>query len=90
VTGKVYLLVPDKIVRASKEFAESDFGTSILREIDIFSIEQYLTQNLDEMAVYDKNGALIKLRKLFIKYNELIETYENDNSLKIVIPDFGI
>jgi len=87
---KVYLLVPDKIVRATKELAESDFGSSILRKIDIFSIEQYLTQNLDEMAVYDKNSALKKLKNLLIKYNELIETYENDNSLIIVIPDFGV
>jgi hypothetical protein len=86
---KVYMLVPDHVLRGIKDFAE-DFEQGFTKKVDVFSIEQFVAQNLDELAVFDKNRALQQLRLLLEKYNVLIETYEHDQSLKIIIPDFGI
>ena len=86
---KVYLLVPDGVVRATKDFAENDFP-GFCREVDVFSIEQFVAQNLDELAAFDRDGALRQLYQLLEKYNELIDHYENDKSLRIVIPDLGV
>lgn len=86
---KVYLLVPDNVLRATKDLADN-LSPGFCREVDVFSIEQFVAQNLDEMAIFDKSEALRQLSLLLDKYNELIDTYENDPSLKIVVPDFGV
>lgn len=86
---KVYLLVPDIVLQAVKQYAEA-FASGFCRKVDIFSIEQFVAQNLDELAVFDRTEALRQLRLLLEKYNDLVETYENDRSLKIIIPDFGV
>jgi hypothetical protein len=86
---KVYLLVPDSVLRATKDLADN-LSPGFCREVDVFSIEQFVAQNLDEMAIFDKSEALRQLILLLDKYNELIDAYENDRSLKIIIPDFGV
>lgn len=86
---KVYLLAPDSVLQAVKAYAEQ-FETGFSKKVDIFSIEQFVAQNLDELAVFDRSEALRQLHRLLEKYNELIESYEHDRSLKVIIPDFGV
>ena len=74
---KVYFLVPDNVVLEVKEYAER-FEKNFSKKVNIFSVEQFLVQNLDELAVFDKNEAHRKLRLLLKKYNELIDIYEDE------------
>jgi len=86
---KVYLLAPDSVLQGMKQFAE-DFEPGFSQKVDIFSIEQFVAQNLDELARFDRGQALRQLDLLLKQYNELIDRYENDSSLKIIAPDFGL
>jgi len=52
---KTYLLVPSKLVSAQEDYAESEnLGTEFINKVEVFSIEQFITQNIDEIAVFDK------------------------------------
>lgn len=86
---KVYLLVPRQMLTATISLAEV-FKEGFTKKIDIHSVEGFVTQNLDELAVFDRDEALRQLHQVLTKYNELVARYENDPSLKIVIPDFGV
>lgn len=86
---KVYLLVPESILEGAKQFAEQ-ITASYSKRVNIFSIEQFIAQNLDEIAVFDRDQALRNLRSFLETYNDLIGSYERDNSLKVIIPDFGV
>lgn len=86
---KVYLLTPENVLLGTKNFAEQSCQ-GFSKKVNIFSVEQFLVQNLDELAVFERDNALRQLKILLEKYNELITRYENDQSLKIVIPDLGV
>lgn len=86
---KVYLLVPNKIVAGTSQFAEA-YRSGFTKRVNVFSIEQFVAQNLDELAAFDRTEALRQFHRLLTKYNELVTQYEHDPSLKIVIPDLGI
>ncbi len=86
---KVYLLVPKRALIATLELARL-FDDSFTKKVNIISIEDFVAPNLDELAVFDRDDALRQLRQLLTKYNELVARFENDPSLKIVIPDFGV
>lgn len=86
---RVYLLAPDAVLQGMKQFAEA-FEPGFTKKVDIFSIEQFVAQNLDELALFDRTEALRQLRLLLEKYNDLVEAHESDRSLKIIIPDFGV
>lgn len=86
---KVYLLVPNRILMGTTQLAE-EYQTGFCKRVDVFSIEQFVAQNLDELALYDRTEALHQLNRLLSQYNELVDSYENDASLKVIVPDFGI
>ena len=56
----VCLLVPDAVLRAMKDLAEQ-FEPGYSKLVDIFSIEQFIAQNLEELAVFDRYEALKEL-----------------------------
>ncbi|TCI04088.1 DUF4928 domain-containing protein [Corallincola luteus] len=87
---KVYLLVPSGVVdsqtaQAKHEGLCSDFS----KKVEVFSLEQFIAQNIDEIAVFERVEAITKLRQLLEVYNLLIEQNENDMSLRIQIPDMA-
>lgn len=86
---KVYLLTPESVLQGTKEFAKA-YQEGFLKKVDVFSIEQFIAQNLDELAIFSRNEALKQLERLLMKYNDLISEHENEPSLRIIIPDFGI
>jgi DNA (cytosine-5)-methyltransferase 1 len=86
----VYILIPMENELHAGLTIKNEKGDAFLKKVQIISIEKFIGQNLDEMAVFDKTSSREELKKLLEVYNELIDNYEGDNSLKVIIPDFGI
>jgi len=87
---KTYLLVPFNVAGSQRDTADNEgLGANFAEKVEVFAIEQFIAQNLDEIAVFDRAGAIKLLRDLLEKYNEIVDQYENDKSIKIIIPDFG-
>ncbi|WP_373512576.1 DUF4928 family protein [Persicitalea sp.] len=82
-----YLLIPSDRMGISD--LTKDLDPSYRSKVNIYSIEQFISQNLDELSEFKREISINNLEILLKKYNELIDIYENDSSLKIVIPDFG-
>jgi hypothetical protein len=88
---KTYILVPHDMVSSTLDYGEDELGDKkIGRKINIWSIEQFIAQNIDELAGFDREKALAKLSDLIDIYNSLIQDYEGDPALKVVKPDFGV
>lgn len=85
----VYLLVPNRVQCGMEQFAEL-YREGFSKKVDVVGGEPFITLLLDKMANLDPNEALRQLHQLLTKYNELVARYENEPSLKIVIPDFGV
>jgi hypothetical protein len=51
--------------------------------IDIFEIEQFLALNLYELGKFGADGRKTALTDLVARYNEIVEEFETDPSLKI-------
>ena len=85
----VYLLVPSDHELVLRQYAENH-QSGIYKQVSISGVEQFISLLLYRMAKFDHDEALRQLRRLLAKYNELVTRYENDPSLKIVIPDFGV
>lgn len=84
----VYILVPE--IKLDTTILTNDIDESYKSKVNVYSIEQFISQNIDELAYFRKELSLIGLEEVLKIYNQLIDRYENDGSLKIVIPDFGI
>ena len=82
-----YLLIPEDKMGLSD--LSRDIDSDYKSKVNLFSVEQFLAQNIDEIGQFRKDISIRTLESLLLKYNELVEKYENDSSLKIVIPDFG-
>lgn len=67
----------------------TDLDPHYYKKVTVFSIEQFIVQNIDEMSNFTTEVSLEVLESILVRYNELIDQYEDDPSLKIVIPDFG-
>lgn len=85
----VYLLIPSEIQEATRKYADQ-LDPQFSSKINVFSVEQFVAQNLDELAFFDRLEALKKFERLLSTYNVLIDEHENDSSLRVIIPDFGI
>ena len=85
---QAYLLAPSEKYLLMIELAKS-VDPDCQKKVNLFSVEQFLVQNLDELAKFDKKGSLMKLCSLLEKYNELVDKHEGDACLKVIIPDFG-
>lgn len=79
---KVYLLVPDAKLAASRQMAEEFCHSHIAVE----SLESFVSQNMDELSGF--NGAQLKdkLGKLIHLYNQRVDAVEVDKSLMIELP----
>jgi hypothetical protein len=79
---KVYLLVRNKDVVGTKQNAENTAPGQIVVE----SIEAFIGQNLDELAVFSEEGKAIELRRLFETYNRRVDAIEINKALMVEIP----
>ena len=84
----VYVLIPEN--KLGMTAATVDIDSSYKSKVNVYSIEQFITQNIDELSLFRKEISLVSLLDMLKIYNQLVQEYENDNSLKIVLPDFGI
>lgn len=81
---KVVLLVPKSLVAAQSASAETEgLCKDFEKSVEVFALEQFIAQNIDELALFDKNLANLKLDELITKYNELVDRFENDKSIII-------
>jgi hypothetical protein len=60
-------------------------NASLANRIDIFEIEQFIALNLYEFAKFEEKGRIIALTGLVTRYNEIIDEFETDPSLRIEI-----
>ena len=79
---QVYLLVRDKDVVGTKQNAENTAPGQIAVE----SIEAFVSQNLDELAVFSNQGRATELKQLLGMYNFRVDEVEMNKSLMIEIP----
>lgn len=84
----VYILVPE--IKLDTTILTNDIDEAYKNKVNVYSIEQFISQNIDELAYFQKELSLSGLEEVLKIYNRLIEKYENDAGLKVVIPDFGI
>ena len=83
-----YILVPE--IKLNTTILTNDIDVEYKSKVNVYSIEQFISQNIDEIALFRKDLSLQGLKEVLEIYNSLVEIYENDSSLKIVIPDFGV
>jgi Domain of unknown function (DUF4928) len=79
---KVYLLVPYDSLVGAKQTAEG----YVSGQIAVESIESFVSQNLEELALFSKERAR-QMRLLLETYNERVSQVETDKSLLIEIPE---
>src|SRR5207237_10679476 len=79
---KVYLLVTDKDVIGTKQNAENTAAGQIVVE----SIEAFVSQNLDELAVFSNERRANEFKRLIETYNRRVDAAEMNKSLMIEIP----
>lgn len=84
---KTYILTT--AVASAEQVARENFDDNVLSRIEIFALDQFIAQNLDEIAVFSKAQAVNQLQQLIERYNALVERWEGDKSLIIQMPDFG-
>ena len=70
-----------KIIAAA-DLAEQ---ANIASRFDILDVEQFLTANLYEHALFSAKNHIPKTAEILARYNELIDAHETDPSLKIEI-----
>lgn len=58
-------------------------NVSLADRIDVFEIEQFVALNLYELAQFAFQGRRTVVHELVNRYNEIVEKYETDPSLKI-------
>ena len=79
---RVYLLVPERILQAARENAES----TVPGKIAVESIESFVGQNIEELSYFSKPELRKRILNLLETYNARVDKAENDKSLMIEIP----
>lgn len=79
---KVYLLTPDHCVVGARQ----NVSAIAAGRISVESIESFVAQNLDELAVFSRDDARKRLRELLETYNRRVDATENDKSMLIDLP----
>lgn len=77
-----YLLVPDRILQASRQMAES-FN---VEHVSVQSIENFVGQNIDEIAEFSSDALSSNLKALLTLYNKRVDATEVDKSFLIELP----
>jgi len=79
---RAYLLVPDRRLAGAREAAED----AAQKRISVESVESFVSQNIEELATFQKGSVAEGLRRLLEKYNKRVAAVEDDKSLLIEIP----
>lgn len=79
---KVYLLVSEASVVGARQNAE-DISAD---KITVNSIENFVSQNIDEISKFDPQEQRSQLAALLALYNQRVDAVESDKSLMIEIP----
>ena len=69
-------------VRTARDLAE-DAGIS--DRIEIWDIQQFLSSNVYEHGLFDRDKRLSVIRSIVVEYNSIIDAYESDPGLKISV-----
>lgn len=77
------VLVPDDVVIAARQMAR---GAGIEDRVAVSSVEEFVGNNIEEIATFTSAGIRSGLRALLERYNERVEVVEPDPSLRIQIP----
>lgn len=77
-----YLIVPDRVLVGTRQNAESVAPG----RISVRSIEDFVSQNLDELFALSEGDLIGGFRQLLEVYNERVDMVETDKSLLIEIP----
>lgn len=80
---RVYILVPDRIVVGTRQNADQTASG----RIQVVSLEDFISQNIEEIAEFSSNKLQDGFHHLFEKYNERVDAVENDKSLLLEIPE---
>jgi hypothetical protein len=79
------LVVPENRVQAATQLAEND---SLSMKIIVYSIENFISQNIEEIGFFSKTGIDESFGRLLKTYNEIIDEVEGIPSYKIEIPHY--
>jgi len=79
---KPFLLVPDTKLIGARQLAEQ----TCEQQISVESIESFVSQNIDELSVFDKDDLALNLKELVKIYNRRVNEIETDKSLMIELP----
>ena len=80
---RAVLLVLDSKLQAARQLGELK---NLQNRVGIFPIEQFVGQNIEELAGFGKASLSLNLRALLEKYNERVNAVETDKTLLIKIP----
>ena len=84
---RVYLLVADGMLQAARQMIKARQSEGEGGKIAVYSIESFVSQNIDEMAEFSSDKSASTLRGLLNAYNRRTAEIESDLSLLIEIPD---
>jgi hypothetical protein len=76
------VMTREKGLQAAEGAAEQ---SGISDRIDVFDAEQFLAGNFYELGKFEKKKRDIDVRRIIEKYNEIIDRYETDPSLRAEI-----
>lgn len=79
---RVYLLVPNRILLGAQQNAE----LVLPNRITVRCVETFVSQNIEELAVFTKGGLISGFRRLLKTYNQRVEAVESDKSMLIEMP----
>ena len=74
------LVTTDRGLLVAQELAKNK---GIEERVDTFEIEQFVALNLYELGQFEGNGRRTALTDLVTRYNDIVEAWETDPSLKI-------
>lgn len=80
---RAYLLVPDRSLVGARQNAEA----TLQGKIAVESIESFVSQNVEELSIFSKDGVVDGFRRLLETYNERVDRTETDKSMLIEIPN---
>jgi hypothetical protein len=79
---KPFLLVPDNKLIGTRQNAEQMSE----QQIAVESIESFVSQNIDEISVFQKDNLILRIKDLIAVYNKRVDEVETDKSLMIELP----
>lgn len=79
---KPFLLVPDNKLIGTRQLAEQVCA----QQIEVESIESFVSQNLNELSIFNKDKLTTSIKDLVSIYNRRVDEVETDKSLMIDLP----